>query len=486
MQPLLEARLLACPDLPTLPAVALRVLELCREGDEDLSELARVVESDPAIATKLLRLANSASLATRGRITTLSRAVAIVGTHAAVSTALSFSLVRSRRGREPGGFDHAIFWRRAVFCGIAARALGERGGVDREEAFLAGLIQDLGMLALVRVFPAEYARVWAAAGGDHLRAARLERDAFGFDHVDAGVVLARHWNLPDALCAAIAGSHAPAGQGSPSPLAEVTFLSGPLADVWTGPADEAALARAVAAAEERFGPTQQGWGPAGSARGEGRHAPWSVPDRVASALSQMALAVPEAASDFDLDLGGRELAEAVENQARALLRTRGLPPFPPRAGVIRLPNAERALGEAFHHARVHEAALAAVLVSPVDVGATVDVPALVSGCLRGTDAVAPRPDGALALLFAPAPGGPEAAAARIHEHAASAGTPVAVGWAELKPGDGCPGHGALLAAAEGALAASRAAGGAPARGEVASSQPAGEAGATVHRLRSPS
>jgi HD-like signal output (HDOD) protein len=460
MRPLVEARLLACPDLPSLPTIALRVLEICRDGDEDLGELARVIEPDPAIAAKLLRLANSASLATRGRITTLSRAIAIVGTHATVATALSFSLVRGRRAVDAAGFDHARFWRRAVFCGIAGRALGDIIGTDREEAFLAGLLQDLGMLALVRVFPDEYGRVAAAAGGDHARSVRLERDAFGFDHVDAGVVLARHWHLPEALCAAIAASHVPAGPGSPGRLAEIAFLSGPLADVWTGPIGPDELARAVAVAEARFGPTA---------------------DRVAAALAQMAIAVPEASSDFDIDLGGRELAEAVEAQARALLRRRGLPAPGSRPAVLRLPSAERGVGEAFHHARLHDSTLAAVLVAPLAPGEGVDPAELVAACLRGTDAVALLGDGALGLLFAPGPAASDAVIARVRERAIGAGARVAIGWVELRPGDGCPGPEALLADVERALAASRSAGGTPTRGGA----PPPEAAGPVRLVRSP-
>jgi HD-like signal output (HDOD) protein len=460
MQPLLEARLLACPDLPSLPAIALRVLELCRDGEEDLSALACVIEPDPAIASKLLRLANSASLATRGRIATLSRAIAIVGTHATVSTVLSFSLVRGRRSLDATGFDHSRFWRRAVFCGIAARALGEIIGADREESFLSGLLQDLGILALARVFPAEYGQVWAATGGDHARAAALEREAFGFDHVDAGVVLARHWNLPDALCAAIAESHGPAGHGAPSRLAEIALLSGPLAEVWTGPARGEELAHAVAAAEARFGPTA---------------------DRVAAALAQMALAVPEAATDFDIDLGGRELADAVEAQARALLRRRGLAAPGSRPAVLRLPSAERGLGEAFTHARVHDTALAAVLVAPIAPDAPVDVVELVASCLRGTDAVGMRGEAALGLLFGPGPSGADAVVARVRARALATGARLAIGWVELRPGDGCPSPAALLDAADRALATSRAAGGAPTRAGA----PLAGAGDPVRPLRSP-
>jgi HD-like signal output (HDOD) protein len=446
-QPLVEARLLACPDLPTLPAVALRVLALCRDGLENLAELARVIEPDADITAKLLRLASSASLGTSGRIATLSRAIATVGTHATVATVLSSSLVRGRRALDAAGFDHSRFWRRAVLCGIAARALGEIiGGADREEAFLSGLLQDLGVLALARVFPAESGRAWTAAGGDHGRVARLERDAFGFDHVDAGVVLARHWNLPEPLCAAIAGSHVPAGPGSPGRLAEIAFLSGLLAEVWTGSTGAEELARAIAVAEARFGPTA---------------------DRVAAALAHMALAVPEASSDLDIDLGGRDLADAVETQARALLRRRGLPAPGSRPAVLRLPSAERGLGEAFHHARAHGGSLSAVLVAPLAPGAPVDVAELVGACLRGTDAVALRGDAALALLFGPGPSGSDVVIARIRARALAADARVAIGWVELRPGDGCPGPGALLDEADRALAASRASGGTPARGGAA-------------------
>ena len=120
-----------------------------------MDAIAQAIARDPATTAKLLRLANSASFAGRGRVGTLSRAIALVGTQATMTTALSFSLVRARRRSDEHGFDHPGFWRRSLFSAIAGRILGELHGLDLEESFLACLLQDFGMLALDAVFPGE-------------------------------------------------------------------------------------------------------------------------------------------------------------------------------------------------------------------------------------------------------------------------------------------------------------------------------------------
>jgi HD-like signal output (HDOD) protein len=158
MDPELERRILACPTLPSLPAVALELLRLCRDEETNLRRVAEAISRDPALSARVLRAANSASLAARGKVSTLTRAVPLLGSNATLALALSFSLVRGRRRDDRSGFDHRIFWRRAVFSALAGRVLAESGvrSADPEEAFLAALLQDLGVLALAEVFPAEY------------------------------------------------------------------------------------------------------------------------------------------------------------------------------------------------------------------------------------------------------------------------------------------------------------------------------------------
>jgi len=429
LEPLLRARVLACPTLPTLPAVALEVLELCRREDDDLEAIGRAVQRDPAIAAKLLRLANSASVATRGKVATLARAIAIVGTNATVTTALSFSLVRSRRRGDAGGFDHGQFWRRAVFCGLAGRAVAELTGLDPEETFLAALLQDIGALALSEVFTSEYGQVWLAAEGDHEALANLERDALGIDHREAGDLLAERWNLPPELREAITRSHDTA-EVRGHEVSEAVMLSGPLADVWIGPASAGRLDESVAAAERRFG----------------ANAPM-----VRAALARMALAVPEASADFEVDLGSPELAEAVLARARAVRAARGDGAEAPPPGASTAPDGARTARDAFSYALAHHHALAMLVARPLGRTSPGDAAQLLCSTLRRTDVVGPWGGLVLGLLFDPNAGALPSIAARVAGRAGEAGLTLTLAHVELRGGAPYPDADAFLAAGLAAL-----------------------------------
>jgi diguanylate cyclase (GGDEF)-like protein len=295
MDPLLEKRILACPSLPSLPAVALEVVSLCRKDDLDLREVAALIERDPALASKVLRVANSVSIGARSKVTTLSRALTLLGTNTALTLALSFSLVRSR-SRTRGGFDHDAYWRRALLCALAARTLAAGQQLDGEELFLAALLQDLGMLVLDAVEPRRYAALVAASGG-HAALAAAERAAFGADHAEVSAFLAARWGLPPLVVETSRGSHDPAAAAGPPelvPAVAVVHVASHLAEVWTGaPADAARDAAA-------------------------RHLGMDGP-ALHSALAETAVEIPQAASDYDLALRDPEDIEAVLDAAKETL-----------------------------------------------------------------------------------------------------------------------------------------------------------------------
>jgi HD-like signal output (HDOD) protein len=443
LDPHVEERVASCPALPTLPAVALEVLRLCQEDEVDLARIADAVRQDPAIAAKLLRIANSASFATRGKVTTLTRAIALVGSSATVSVALSFALVRGRRRADGNGFDLASFWRRSLFAGLAGRALGELCGCDGEEAFLAALLQDLGVLALNAAFPAEYGVLWRDAEGDHEALVELEREVLGADHGEAGELLARLWRLPDVLRAAPLAGHDLAAAPAPGPrrrLLEVVHLSGRLADVWVSRAPGEATRRALEEAAPRAGVGE---------------------DVLHAALGRMALAVPEAAADFDLDLGGPERVEEVLAEARAVARARAAPPPADGAGARRVTDVPAAVARALEHARGRLLAFSLLVVRPdPDTGsAGAGLEGVLLGCLRQTDLVGAHGGALAALLFETPRRGALVVAERVRSRAEAAGIAVSVGIAPHEPGEDVPSGQAFVRAAVAALDAARSDGG---------------------------
>ncbi|MFL5264078.1 MAG: HDOD domain-containing protein [Anaeromyxobacteraceae bacterium] len=303
MDPTLEHKIVACPTLPSLPAVALEVVALCRKEDLEVGEVVALIERDPALAAKVLRVSNSASVAARSKVATLSRALALLGTNTVLTLALSFSLVREGRRAGGQGSVHASYWHRALLCAIAARALAPDLGLDPEELFLASLLQDLGVLALLEALPGEYAQVVAEAGGDHARLVLLERARLGTDHAEVSAFLAARWNLPDLVVETARGSHDPALAGAGPELARAVacvHLAGLLAEVWTGAEPDGAQG----AAERHLGLDTAALG---------------------AALERMASAILDAAGDFEVKLGtAAEVEDALDraNEALALLSAR--------------------------------------------------------------------------------------------------------------------------------------------------------------------
>jgi len=236
MNPATLAKLEACKSLPTLPAVATEVVRLSNKDTTDVNELSRVVMSDPAIATKLLSTASSPMFLTRSGVpTTVPQAVMRMGANTVMTLALSFSLTRLR-GTQPS-FDYARFWKRALISGTAARAVAEVTHCNTDEAFLAGLFQDIGMLALQEALGAPYGELLASVGSDHLRLERIERESLGLDHREVGAWLATRWKLPGYLEHTTRGSHNPesiSGPGAFPAHTRAVSVASFVAEIWVG------------------------------------------------------------------------------------------------------------------------------------------------------------------------------------------------------------------------------------------------------------
>lgn len=310
MNPDVERAVLSCQRLPSLPAVALEILQLCRSPDVDLRKLVAALGKDPALAARVLRAANTAAVA-RGQVSTLQKAVMLLGSNTVLSLCLSFSLLKSRRSDQEGGFDHKLFWQRALYSAIGARAAAERDDGDGEEAFLGGLLQDLGMLALAAAIPSTYGPIARAARGNHGRLADLEAEKLGVTHAEVGALLGRRWNLPDRLEEAVLRSHALPERPPPQrALAEWVQLSGEIADVWVQENPASSIAAALEAAR---------------ALGLDR-------DSVSILLARMGRLAIDVASDFDVQLGGDGEIERVLDQANEAL-ARLCPGAEPAAAV---------------------------------------------------------------------------------------------------------------------------------------------------------
>jgi diguanylate cyclase (GGDEF)-like protein len=207
MTPELDAQLRSLVNFPSPPGVATHIIQLAQDPNIEMGKVARVIGMDPALTTKVLRIANSPLYAQRRRSENLRQALVVLGLNATLTLALSFSLVKTLRGAKPNGVNHPLYWRRALLGASAARTLGETTGQTLlEELFLAGLLQDIGMLALDKAVPDLY-RDSEELQKNHRELGAHERKRVGVDHADVGCWLLRQWNLPERLASAIGSSH---------------------------------------------------------------------------------------------------------------------------------------------------------------------------------------------------------------------------------------------------------------------------------------
>lgn len=230
----LQQQLQCCQNLPTLPAVAVNILDLGQRPDLEPAEVCAVIEKDPALATRILRVANSPLYSRQRRSDSVQQAVTVLGLNVTVSLALSFSLNKLLRSTDGGNADW--MWRRALVAATAARSLGAQlNSSDLEELFLGGLIQDVGILALQAQFPDTYGPLLADAKG-HQELIGFEARELGCDHGVVGGWLMRHWGLPERLAATAEASHANAFDDPELNAAEKRYqqqvaLAGRIADL---------------------------------------------------------------------------------------------------------------------------------------------------------------------------------------------------------------------------------------------------------------
>ncbi|MFO0839093.1 MAG: HDOD domain-containing protein [Phycisphaerae bacterium] len=196
--------------LPTLPAVAVQTLQITADRNARLEDLLAVLRGDQSITSRVLAVAASAAVGARGDVSTLERAVVILGFAAVRSIVLAVKVFECFAGAdgngEARGFDRTEFWKHSIGVASAAKRLAAARralGIDPEEAFVAGLLHDLGKVALDTLFPKAYDRIATQAGQARGDLADLERAVLGADHTVAGRTLAERWRLPAAFREAI-------------------------------------------------------------------------------------------------------------------------------------------------------------------------------------------------------------------------------------------------------------------------------------------
>ena len=203
--------------MPSLPTTVSKVMEVCNRPDTSPNDLSRVISLDPVLTGQVLKLINSAYYSLPNQVTTLSRAIIMLGLNTVKNLALSTSVLGSIGGEE--SFQHLpmdLFWTHSLCVGVIAKNLAAKKGVSpllREEYFVAGLLHDLGKIPLSRCFPDEYDKVFELAKGEESPLNIVEANILELDHGQAGKMIADKWQLSPALNETILHHHNPSGAG---------------------------------------------------------------------------------------------------------------------------------------------------------------------------------------------------------------------------------------------------------------------------------
>ena len=206
-------QVLSSDSLPVVPAVAANVLALSRDPDVNFSRLEEMISADPALVAKLLRMGNSAYFGSRKKVTSINEAVVRMGLKVTRMTVLSFCLEADISPKVPESFEIDRFWRHALTTAVGARTVAERiWPAKRDDAFAAGILQDIGMVALQCAMPELYAKVFEERRTHPtLRIEEIEQRVLGFTHARVGAELLRKWGIPEEVYGPVRFHHDPDG-----------------------------------------------------------------------------------------------------------------------------------------------------------------------------------------------------------------------------------------------------------------------------------
>jgi len=235
--PVLERELRDCVSLPSLPSIAVKLIDASKDPDISLREVSSIISSDPAISVKLLKIANSSLYSQRRAVNNLREALTLLGFNASLTIALSFSLFQSLKSSDNKNFKHENYWKRSILSAEIARMLGSRLGLSSlEDLFLASLLQDIGILVLENIKQSPY----ICDEGQrlkHTECIRLEQKILGVEHSLVGAWLLNSWHFPIKLVNAVLYSHSLSNNKfkqtkSSSRFHQCLCFSGSLADLW--------------------------------------------------------------------------------------------------------------------------------------------------------------------------------------------------------------------------------------------------------------
>lgn len=201
----LEIMIMTASDLPTIPVVATKVMQLIESEKATAEELAKVVASDPAVAARVLKISNSSFYGCQRQIQTLSHAIVVLGFSTLKSLVVAASV---KQVYKPYGLTEKMLWEHSFGAGLAARIIAKETRVaNEEEAFLGGLFHDIGKIIMNNMDSQQFQAAMQKCYNDQVSFSEAERQVYSYTHSEVGALVIKKWNFPDILMHAVLKHH---------------------------------------------------------------------------------------------------------------------------------------------------------------------------------------------------------------------------------------------------------------------------------------
>lgn len=211
--PSLQAVIAGAGNLPSVPSAFHDLMNKLQDSDWSAKEIATIIARDPAMSAKILQLSNSAFFGVRRRVTSISDAVVSLGLDTLKTLALGVGVFSVFTSNGPSSFSIEKFGRHGLLTAVLSRkiALAERfAPQEAEDAFVAGLLHDIGRLGMISAMPAKYDAATLLSRTERLRMFEAERLVYGTTHTEVGTYILWLWGLPDNIVQTVAHHHFPA------------------------------------------------------------------------------------------------------------------------------------------------------------------------------------------------------------------------------------------------------------------------------------
>ncbi|MDR0997529.1 MAG: HDOD domain-containing protein [Treponema sp.] len=212
--------------MPSLPTSVSKVMELCNNPHINPADLNHVISLDPVLTGRVLKLLNSAYYGLSRRITSLARAIIMLGVNTVKNLVLSSTVIGALGGKKISrGLDMEGFWRHSLCVGVSSKFLARERGIApdlREEYFTAGFLHDIGKIPLNYILAKEYLLTLKAADTEKISLYRAEDSTLGLNHCAVGAMIADSWKLTGGVGDAVMYHHQYA-EKTDSPYRDILF-----------------------------------------------------------------------------------------------------------------------------------------------------------------------------------------------------------------------------------------------------------------------